>query len=101
MKKIILLLILISLTLAYYKECPSVNIGRSDGIVNCPDSDQYYCKPLFDENYEDVFYWYQNEDDPEDPAAAADVITIDYCRSQHLYNRKLEMKQCIIINVVI
>ena len=99
MKKTLLLLTLLSFILAddettypdypYYKECPSVNIGRSDGIVNCPDSDQYYCKPLFDENYEDVFYWYQNEDDPEDPAAAADVITIDYCRSQHLYNRKV------------
>ena len=95
MKKIILLLTLLSLTLAdddttypdypYYKECPSVNIGRSDGIVNCPKSDEYYCKPLFDENYEEMFYAY--EDDSK--ADAEDVITIDYCRSQHLYNRKV------------
>ena len=80
MKKIILLLALISLALAYYKECPSVNIGRSDDIVNCPESDEYYCKPLFDENYEEMFYANDDEDS---------TVTIDYCRSQHLYNRKV------------
>ena len=79
MKKIILLLTLISLALAYYKECPSVNIGRSDGIVNCPEKDEYYCKPLFDENYEEMFYQNDELDDGD----------IDYCRSQHLYNRKV------------
>ena len=79
MKKIILLLALISLALAYYKECPSVNIGRSDGIVNCPEKDEYYCKPLFDENYEEMFYQNDELDDGD----------IDYCRSQHLYNRKV------------
>ena len=79
MKKIIFLLALISLALAYYKECPSVNIGRSDDIVNCPESDEYYCKPLFDENYEEMFYQNDELDDGD----------IDYCRSQHLYNRKV------------
>ena len=79
MKKIILLLALISLALAYYKECPSVNIGRSDDIVNCPEKDEYYCKPLFDENYEEMFYQNDELDDGD----------IDYCRSQHLYNRKV------------
>ena len=79
MKKIIFLLALISLALAYYKECPSVNIGRSDGIVNCPEKDEYYCKPLFDENYEEMFYQNDELDDGD----------IDYCRSQHLYNRKV------------
>ena len=79
MKKIILLLTLLSLALAYYKECPSVNIGRSDGIVNCPEKDEYYCKPLFDENYEEMFYQNDELDDGD----------IDYCRSQHLYNRKV------------
>ena len=79
MKKIIFLLALISLALAYYKECPSVNIGRSDDIVNCPEKDEYYCKPLFDENYEEMFYQNDELDDGD----------IDYCRSQHLYNRKV------------
>ena len=83
MKKIILILTLFSFlsaddlkpSYAYYKECPSVNIGRSDGIVNCPDTDDYYCKPLFDENLEEAFY-------------TNDEASTDYCSSQHLYNRK-------------
>ena len=90
MKKIILLLSLLSFILAdiypYYKECPSANIGRSDGIVNCPNKDEYYCKPLFDENFEKKFYVTDEDADKDDDEGT--ISTLDNCRSQHLYNRK-------------
>ena len=66
----------------YYKECPSVNVGRGDGIVNCPTEDNYYCKPLFIDD--------AKNDDSDKFYASDDEIGTNYeeCYSQHLYNRK-------------
>ena len=109
MKKVLSFLSLLTFILATdyrasYPYCPSVNVGRSDGVVNCPGeasaqiggtesttlnygSDHYYCKPLFDNDgdylygllygdYYDKFYSIDEEVDATD------------CFSQHLYNRK-------------
>ena len=64
----------------YYKECPSVNVGRSDGIVNCPTNWQYYCKPLLEDEV--------TEDDLDKFWASDADLTYTDCYSQHLYNRK-------------
>ena len=106
MKKILSFLSLLTFILAEdyrdsYPYCPSVNVGRSDGVVNCPgegaaqigeatsypsedeDDDmdgisQYYCKPLFDndKDYYDKFF------------SNNETVYQDDCFSQHLYNRK-------------
>ena len=69
----------------YYKECPSVNVGRGDGIVNCPSNYNYYCKPLLEdiddlENIDDFYKFYATENDN---------LSGEDCYSQHLYNRKV------------
>ena len=90
MNKILLLLLFIlsvkgdiDLDTRYYKECPSVNVGRSDGIVNCPKEDPYYCKPLFEDESSEEFreYFYAADEDLEN--------NNEECFSQHLYNRKV------------
>ena len=67
----------------YYKYCPSVNVGRSDGIVNCPVSNDYYCKPFFDL-------------DGEEPTKNNSLLTPQDCFSQHLYrrNRQYYFNKC-------
>ena len=96
MNKILLLLLFILsvkgdeyLSTPHYKECPSVNVGRGDGIVNCPTDEQYYCKPLLEDvddldevyKYIDKFYANSNTD-----------LRGEDCYSQHLYNRKVGNK---------
>lgn len=62
------------------KDCPSVNIGRSDGIVNCPNNEDYYCGSFFDETGKSIRIM-QEEDGKEK------LVQADDCFSQHLYNK--------------
>ena len=102
MKKILSFLSLLTFILATdyrksYPYCPSVNVGRSDGVVNCPGEasaqigggtggmdDSYYCKPLFDEDGK-----YGEDGDYYDKFwSSTDEVSTTDCFSQHLYNQK-------------
>lgn len=62
--------------------CPSVNIGRSDGIVNCPNNPTYYCGSFFDEDGKSIKIMKADKDGNE-----ALIQQADDCFSQHLYNK--------------
>lgn len=65
--------------------CPSVNIGRSDGIVNCPKNPTYYCGSFFDEDGKTIRVMKEDKNEQGKEALVQDP---NDCFSQHLYNKK-------------
>lgn len=64
-------------------DCPSVNVGRSDGIVNCPNDSTYYCGSFFDETGTKIRIMQNDKNEGGKEA----LVQADDCFSQHLYNK--------------
>ena len=77
MKKFILALSLVTFASS---DCPAVNYGRQDGVINCPSSENFYCKsfinPINVASNEDT-------DDTDE-----ELIQPRYCFAQHLYDEE-------------